>query len=94
MDVLDKIGQNRESLVEQFGVERIGVFGSVSRGETTEESDVDVLVEFKAEESTFDNYMGLKFYLEELLESDVDLVTAGSIKPRIKEKILEQVKYV
>jgi hypothetical protein len=94
MDLLEKIRQERETLVERFGVEKIGVFGSTCRGERTEESDVDVLVEFKSGETTFDNYMGLKFYLEELLELDVDLVTIDSIKSRIRDRVLEQVKYV
>lgn len=52
--------------IRGYGVRRIGLFGSYCRGEQTETSDVDILVEFEDDEKTFDNYMDLKFFLEDL----------------------------
>jgi len=83
---------NRESgKLKEFGVRRIGIFGSFARGEAKKDSDVDVLVEF--EKKTFDNYMGLKFFLEERLSRRVDLVIADALKAALKEEILKEVKY-
>jgi len=56
------------------------VFGSCARREQTESSDLDFLVEFV--DPTFDNYFDLKFFLEKLFDSQVDLVIKDTIKPR------------
>jgi len=74
-------------------VERIGVFGSFVRGEEKAESDVDVLVEFREGQKTFDHYIDLKFYLEDLFGRKVDLVMKGAIKRRLREPILSEVVY-
>ena len=63
------------------------------RGEEKPESDVDVLVEFREGEKTFDHYMDLKFYLEDIFGRKVDLVMKGAIKPRLREPILSEVVY-
>ena len=63
-------------------MKRIGVFGSFARGDKRTESDVDIIVELA--ELTFDNYMDLKFRLEEDLQRPVDLVVADTVKPRLK----------
>jgi len=90
-EILLLLEANREK-IKSFGVKEIGVFGSVARGEETESSDVDVLVEL--ENKTFDAYMSLLFFLEDLFESKVDLVMKGSIKPVIKDNILSEAIYV
>lgn len=90
-EILRLLDENREK-IKSFGVKRIGVFGSVARGENTEKSDVDILVEL--ENKTFNAYMGLLFFLEELLECKVDLVMKDSIKPIIKDNILSETIYV
>jgi len=77
---------------ERFSVKRIGLFGSCARDEVAGESDIDLLVEF--ENPTFDHYMDLKFFLEELFETQVDLVMADTLKPRLKPYIAREVIYV
>ena len=93
MDFVDVIRDHRDMIEEQFDVERIGVFGSAVRGEMTSDSDVDVLVEFRSGKASFDRYMDLKFFLEDLFSRDVDLVTIRSIKSRIRDHVLSQAKY-
>lgn len=88
--ILKIIEANREKL-KGFGVHRLGLFGSAVRGEATEESDLDFLVEL--EKKTFDNYLDLKFFLEELLKCKVDLVMKEAIKPRLREPILKETIY-
>ena len=85
--------QNKQEIRDRFGVERIGIFGSFVRGEERTDSDVDVLVEFREDEKTFDHYMDLKFYLEDLFGRKVDLVMKDAIKRRLREPILSEVVY-
>ncbi|KXS43389.1 nucleotidyltransferase family protein [Methanolobus zinderi] len=93
MDVLRLLRENEDHIIESFGVKRIGLFGSFARGEGRIDSDIDVLVEFREGQKTFDNYMELKFYLEDLFKRDVDLVLETSIKPRLKDYILKEAVY-
>ncbi len=90
-EILQLLDVNREK-IRSFGVKQIGVFGSVAREEQTEKSDVDVLVELQKE--TFDAYMNLLFFLEDLFERKVDLVMKDAIKPLIKDRILSETIYV
>jgi len=90
-DVLRVIREKYSELVGRFTVLRIGVFGSFATGTAGPESDVDILVELK--EPTFDNYMDLKFFLEEILDNSVDLVIYDAIKPRLKPIIEQEVIY-
>ena len=94
MDVIQAIKDRRPEIKERFGVEKIGIFGSISRGDDTPSSDVDILVGFKEGQKTFDNYIELKFYLEELLEREVDLITIESVHPLMREHIMREAVYV
>ena len=67
----------------QFGVLQLALFGSAARDEIRRDSDVDILVAFEGA-PTFDCYMDLKAYLERLLETRVDPVTEGALKPRMR----------
>lgn len=85
------VTQEKDKLSKQYGVRRIGLFGSSVRGDSIESSDADVLVDFSIK--SFDNYMGLKFFLEEQLGVKVDLVITETLKPAIQQNILKEVKY-
>ena len=87
------IQSHKTELSEIYGVSEIGIFGSVVRGEAQENSDIDVLVEFRRTIG-FVTFMRLSFYLEELFGKKVDLVTKNALKPRIGKVILDEVVYV
>lgn len=89
-EILEKLKQHRDT-IRGFGVRRLGIFGSYARGEETAGSDMDFLVEF--DKKTFDNYMDLKFFLEDLFGCDVDLVIADALKPRLRKPIFEETVY-
>ncbi|KAA3602881.1 MAG: nucleotidyltransferase [Calditrichaeota bacterium] len=76
-----------------FKVQEIGIFGSYSKNEQSNSSDVDVLVLFQKDGKSFDNFMDLKFYLEELLEEKIDLVLKNALREEIKDEILEDTIY-
>ena len=78
----------------EFGVRKIGVFGSFARDEATLHSDVDVLVEFEPDQKTFDNFMNLSFFLEDILLRRVEVVTTSSLSPHVGPRILASVEYV
>ena len=90
--ILIKIAQN-DATIKKYGVKRIGLFGSYLRNEQKSTSDIDILVEFEKGKVTFDNYMDLKFFLEDLFQNKVDLVMEEAIKPDLKPYILGSVKY-
>ncbi len=90
-EILKIIEENREK-IRGYSVRRLGLFGSLARGEATEASDIDFVVEF--DRISFDSYMDLKAFLEELFQCQVDLVLCDTIKPRLRGAILEEAVYV
>lgn len=88
--VLDLLSLHQEDL-RAFGVKRLGLFGSVARGEGREDSDLDFVVEL--EQHTFDNYMGLALYLQDLFGCKVDLLELEAVKPRLKPIIEREAVY-
>jgi uncharacterized protein len=76
-----KLIESRKKDLKNYSVKSIGVFGSFAKGSYKKNSDVDIVVSFK--KTTFDNYMDLKFMLEDILGRKIDLVTEGSIKPAL-----------
>lgn len=88
--ILDVLRIHREKL-RLLGVRRLGLFGSAARGEATEASDLDFLVEL--DRKTFDAYMDVKELLEHLFERRVDLVVAEALKPQLRPRILQETLY-
>ena len=91
--ILGALAEHRER-IRSPGIRRIGVFGSFARGEEREESDIDILIEFEEGGRSFDTYMGLKFFLEDLFGRRVDLVDRDAIKPVLAPHILGSVRYL
>ena len=85
-EILAILQQNRDTL-RGFGVRRLALFGSYARGKQTTTSDLDFVVEL--EERSFDSFMGLKLFLEDLFGRPVDLVLEHTIKPRLRPHIME-----
>jgi predicted nucleotidyltransferase len=86
-EILCLIEGNRERLYA-LGVVELALFGSYARGDAGPQSDVDFLVELS--EKSFDRYMDLKEFLQELLGRKVDLVLKSAIKTRLRERILSE----
>lgn len=94
-EIVEKLRGNKEKLKE-FGVKRIGIFGSCARDATTEESDVDIVVEFEKGRATFKNVAMLVDYLEALFKRNLltpDGVESIRIKS-VREEIKRETEYV
>lgn len=91
-DILNKLSDLKPILYKDYSVKQIGLFGSFSDDSNTDESDIDLLVEFEKQIGW--KYFSLEIYLENVFGRKIDLVTKNALKEQIKDNILSQVKYV
>ncbi len=92
-DVLQAITKFRSDRAAEFGITRIGLFGSVARGDVSEDSDVDVVVEIKAPDLL--TLVGIKQELEQLLRCPVDLVRyRDGMNAFLRQRIAQEAVYV
>lgn len=92
-DLLKTIGSLKDRAMNDYKAEIKGIFGSYVRGEETDESDVDVLVEFQHGADLFD-FVGLSQFLEEHLSCKVDVVVLSSLREELKPHVLREVVYL
>ncbi len=96
-EVIRLLRENMDE-IKKFGVKRIGIFGSVVRNEATDESDVDIVVEFEEHRGGMKDFIGLIDFLEDLFGHQVDVLTPGGIKniriKSVREKIQKELEYV
>ncbi len=92
--MIESIVRPLSAALRRLGVRRLGVFGSVLRGDARPESDVDVLVEFEPASQTYDGLFAVGDLLESAFHRKVDLLTPGSLSPHIGPNILREVRYV
>lgn len=88
----DEIEELREKVLDVLlrnDVKRAAFFGSIVRGELTDESDVDILVEFEGRKSLMD-LSGLKIELAAAIQREVDVLTYASLHPLLKDRILNE----
>ncbi len=84
-EVLVLLKQLLPKMCKEYDVCHLSLFGSVARNQAGSRSDIDLLVEFN--KPSFDNFMDLKFFLEDTLHTKVDLVTKDALKPQLKSFI-------
>jgi len=89
-----EILKNNSRQLQAFGVEKVGIFGSFVSGTQNNNSDIDLLVQFKKGQKNFRNFMGTANLTEDLLERNVDLLTPESLSPYIGPHIEKGVEYV
>ena len=92
-DILEILRKNLVK-IQSFGIKSIGIFGSYVKDEQEIKSDLDVLVEFEVGKKNFDNFMDLLYFLEDLFQVKVDLVTKEALSPHIGPSILKEVVYI
>jgi hypothetical protein len=82
-----------DELKRRYHVKKIGLFGSLLRGDAEPGSDVDVLVEFKRGQATLHNLLALRDHLQTLFHRKVDLVTVGGLSPFMRSYIENEVAW-
>jgi len=92
-EVIHKVTAIKSRLQEEYKINAIGMFGSVLRGESKDTSDVDFLVELDLEADLLD-MIGLSQFLEEYLQCRVDVVPRSALRPELRQRILEEVKFL
>jgi len=97
MKTFDEVRQllslQKQSLRENYQIIEIGIFGSYARGEETEVSDIDILVDYETA-PTFIMLVELRDYLSQLFGLKVDIVTKNGLKHRIRDRVLAEVIYI
>ena len=92
--VLRKLSQLKSEL-SHYGGTKLGLFGSTVRGENTEHSDIDILIDFQPEKETYQNFMSVCDKLESVFKRcKLDIVTFKGLSPYIGNHILNEVEYV
>lgn len=91
--ILTFLREHKPELQELFGVTRLGLVGSYARNEARTDSDIDLIVSLQSE-NTFRSFFGLLHYLQDNLHERIDLATEASLKPRVKEAIMQDIHYV
>lgn len=92
-EIISIIRNCKEELQERFGVEDIAIFGSYIRNEQKYNSDVDVFVTLKTGYKTFDNFIELKFFVEDITKKKIDLVIKDSIRKEFRDVVLKEAMY-
>lgn len=93
-DIKKLLSHKKAYLTQKYHISELGIFGSYVQGEQNIESDIDILVSFEKGHRDFFNYIRLKYFLDDLIGTEVDLVLKDAIRPRLKQSILNEVEYV
>ena len=96
-EILQFLTENRDYIFNRFHISKIGLFGSFAKDEATKNSDVDIIFDFKKDNSILDIYtlkQELKSYLSSNLNRDVDLAREKYLKSYAKDEIIKSVIYL
>jgi len=92
--ILSVLKSNKNRL-SKLGIREVGLFGSYARGEQSDKSDIDILIDFNPEMENYDNYMAAYDLFEALFRNEkVEIVTKNGLSPYIGPRILNEVMYV
>lgn len=92
-EVLQILTNQKSSLLETYQLTRLGIFGSYAREEQSDDSDIDILVEYENAPTLY-RLIELRDYLSELSATKVDVVTRNGLKARMRERVLAEVIYL
>jgi uncharacterized protein len=92
-ETLAKLARAAPEIRRRFAVKDLAIFGSVARDEAKADSDLDVLVTFEGS-ADFDRFMDLRFYLEDMFDAAVDLVTPNALRREWKSRIQREAIHV
>lgn len=85
---------SNKSKINDFGASRLGLFGSFIRNQQTESSDIDLLVEFQTGKKTYKNLVHLSYFLQDITNRKVQLVTWMGLADFVKKEVEKEIEYV
>lgn len=91
---IQEIKKKIKPILKHHDVKRAAFFGSYARGEEKKNSDIDILIEYRKNDKSLLDFVGLKLDLEEKLRKKVDLVEYSTIRPRIKDRVLKEQLFI
>lgn len=91
--ILEILENHKGILQEQYGIKHLALFGSTARDTATETSDIDILISFEGIANS-QRYFGTLFYLEDLLQKPIDLITDNAIRSELRPHIESDLIYV
>lgn len=86
--------EDNKSKINDFGASRLGLFGSFIRNQQTESSDIDLLVEFQTGKKTYKNLVHLSYFLQDITNREVQLVTWMGLADFVKKEVEKEIEYV
>jgi hypothetical protein len=92
--ILEFLQSNKQKLAQDYGVTKIGLFGSYARDEAKEDSDIDIAVEIESNKKNIHNFFSLRRELEAAFGKRVDMGIESALKPIAKEYIQKEIIYV
>jgi uncharacterized protein len=92
-EIISKLKAQKAILFKKYKIKNIGIFGSYIRNEETNDSDIDILVEF-TETPGMKEFFQAEEYLEKLLNKKIDMVREKAIRKELKEEIMSEVIYI
>lgn len=94
-DIIDYLQQQQPYFHNTFGINFVGLFGSFSRGDETNESDIDILYNIEADKKlSLFKYLKITKQLEDYFQKKIDLVRVDTLKPMLKEYVDRDLIYV
>jgi len=93
-ELVGYLRSEKERLHRDFGVTKLGFFGSFARDKQSPTSDIDIVIEMQGSSKSLRNFLELKRYLEKQTKRKVDLGFVHTLKPIIKEHIEKQIVYI
>lgn len=92
--VIEFLQTHKHEFAERYGVETIGLFGSVLRDELRDDSDIDIAIEMDASRKSLRNFLAFKRHLESTFHHPVDLGIESTLKPAVRSAIASHILYV
>ncbi len=91
--ILSTLHSQQEQL-KGMGAQWLGLFGSFAKGKQKKDSDIDILIEFQQGQKNYRNFIHIAYFLEDLFQREVELITPQSLSPIMREQILKDALYV
>ena len=94
-DIIQFLGDHLSSLKHEYNISRLGLFGSFARNEQNDNSDIDIIIEFKeGTENIYERKNALREFLSKHFQREVDLCREKYLKPYVKDYLKNEIIYV